>query len=91
MYIQSQELCENKAISCPDQRCALSFNSIQDLQCYCQDVHCIQRNKLNQVKRRCQAHQPCTDEKDYVNSDVQPKRQSNNVNKIFLTTMSMKP
>ena len=30
---QSQGLCENKAILCPDQRCALFFDSIQNLEC----------------------------------------------------------
>ncbi|KAL2043541.1 hypothetical protein N7G274_003848 [Stereocaulon virgatum] len=49
---RSTESGERKAFSCPDPRCALSFDSIQDFQCHCQDVHCIERIKLDPIKRR---------------------------------------
>jgi len=79
-YNQSQELYENKAILCPDQRCAISFDSIQNLQCHSQDVHRVERNKLDPVKRRRQAHQSCTDGKAYFGSNVQLERQSDTLN-----------
>lgn len=44
---------ESKAVPCPDPRCALLFDSIQDLQCHCQDVHCIEWVKIDPIKRRC--------------------------------------
>ena len=52
MYSRSMRTGESKAVPCPDPRCALSFDSIQDLQCHCQDVHCIERIKLDPIKRR---------------------------------------
>ena len=51
------ETGESKAVPCPDPRCALSFDSMQDLQCHCQDVHCIERIKLDPIKRRRRTHQ----------------------------------
>lgn len=52
MYSGSMGTGESKAVPCPDPRCALLFDSIQDLQCHCQDVHCIERVKLDPIKRR---------------------------------------
>ncbi|KAL2048515.1 hypothetical protein N7G274_000427 [Stereocaulon virgatum] len=49
---RSTESGERKAFSCPDPRCTLSFDSIQDFQRHCQDVHCIERIKLDPIKRR---------------------------------------
>lgn len=46
------EAGESKVIPCPDPRCALSFDSIQDLQCHCQDVHCVERIKLDPIEKR---------------------------------------
>ena len=51
------EIGESKAVPCPDPRCVLSFDSMQDLQCHCQDVHCIERVKLDPIKRRRRTHQ----------------------------------
>ena len=52
MYSRFMGTGESKAVPCPNPRCALSFDSIQDLQCHCQDVHCIERVKLDPIKRR---------------------------------------
>ena len=46
------ETGESKIVLCPHPRCALSFDSIQDLQCHCQDVHCVERIKLDPIKKR---------------------------------------
>ena len=54
---RSTETGESKAVPCPDPCCAMSFGSVQDLQCHCQDVHCIERIKLDPIKRRCRTHQ----------------------------------
>lgn len=61
---------ENKAILCPDPRCALSFDSIQDLQCHCQDVHCVERIKLDPVKRRRQTFQSSLNVKAFPGMNV---------------------
>ena len=50
------EIRESKAVSCSDPRCVMSFDSIQDLQCHCQDVHCIERINLDPIKRCCRTH-----------------------------------
>ncbi|KAH0541585.1 hypothetical protein FGG08_003933 [Glutinoglossum americanum] len=60
-----------KALECPDPRCVGAFDSIQNLQFHCQDVHCIPRvtgmkrarhgvkpeEKIGQKKRACQKNQ----------------------------------
>jgi len=69
-YNRSLEPGENKAVLCPDPRCALSFDSIQDLQCHCQDVHCVERIKLDPVKRRRQTHQSSLNLKAFPGTNV---------------------
>lgn len=56
-YDKSMKTGESNAVPCPDPRCALSFDSIQDYQCHCQDVHCIERIKLDLTKKRCLTRQ----------------------------------
>ena len=51
-YNLSLNADETKVVLCPDPRCTLSFESVQDLQCYCQDIHCIKRTGLDPVKQR---------------------------------------
>ncbi len=46
------EVGESKAILYPNPRYILSFNSIKDLQYYCQDVYYVKRIKLDLIKRR---------------------------------------
>lgn len=53
-YSRLQRLSKNKAVTCPDPRCALSFDSTRDFQFHCQDVHCVDRVKEPTAnKRRC--------------------------------------
>ena len=55
-YNRFIKIDKSKTVSCSDLRCAMSFDSIQDLQCHCQNVHCIERIKLDSIKRRCRTH-----------------------------------
>ena len=64
---------ESIAVPCPDPRCALSFGSIQDLQCHCQDVHCVERIKLDPMKRRRRKYQSTLNVKDFPNASIKPK------------------
>lgn len=64
---------ESIAVPCPDPRCALSFDSIQDLQCHCQDVHCVERIKLDAMKRRRRTYQSTLNVKDFPNASIKPK------------------
>ena len=64
---------ESIVVSCPDPRCALSFDSIQDLQCHCQDVHCVERIKLDPIKRRRRTYQSTLNIKDFPNASIKPK------------------
>ena len=61
---------ESIAVPCPDSRCALSFDSIQELQCHCQDVHCVERIKLDAMKRRRWTY---LNIKDFPNVSIKPK------------------
>ena len=45
------EAGESKVVLCPDPCCALSFDSIQDLQYHCQDVHRFEPIKLDPIER----------------------------------------
>ena len=54
IYSRLQKLNKNKAVTCLDLRCALFFDSTQDFQFHCQDVHCVdQVKKITTKKRRC--------------------------------------
>lgn len=70
MYNRSLKADESKAVSCPDPRCALSFDSIQDHQCHCQDVHCVERIKLDPIKRRRRTHQSSLNVKTFPGPSV---------------------
>lgn len=61
---------ESKVVPCPDPRCALSFDSIQDLQCHCQDVHCVERIKLDPIKRRRLTRQSSLNVKAFLSANV---------------------
>lgn len=56
-YNASLKPDKNRAVPCPDPRCALFFDSIQALQYHCQDVHCVERITPDPVKRRRRTHQ----------------------------------
>jgi len=64
------EAGESKVVPCPDPRCALSFDSIQDLQCHCQDVHCVERIKLDPIKRRRLTRQSSLNTKAFPGTGV---------------------
>ncbi len=64
------EAGESKVVPCPDPRCALSFDSIQDLQCHCQDVHCAERIKLDPIKRRRLTRQSSLNMKAFPSTSV---------------------
>lgn len=64
------EAGESRAVPCPDPRCALSFDSIQDLQYHCQDVHCVERIKLDPIKRRRWTHQSSLNVKAFPGTSV---------------------
>ena len=64
---------ESIAVPCPDPRCSLSFDSIQDLQCHCQDVHCVERIKLDPMKRRRRSYQSTLNVKLFPNASIKPK------------------
>ena len=64
------EAGESKVVPCPDLRCALSFDSIQDLQCHCQDVHCVERIKLDPIKRRRLTRQSSLNVKAFLGASV---------------------
>jgi len=74
-FNRSLEPGENKVILCPDPRCALSFDSIQDLQCHCQDVYCVERIKLNPAKRRRQTYQSSLNVKAFPGMNVKLEHQ----------------
>ncbi len=61
---------ESKVVPCPDPRCALSFDSIQDLQCHCQDVHCVERIKLDPIKRRRLTRQSSLNVKAFLSANL---------------------
>ena len=67
------EAGESKVVSCPDPRCAFSFDSIQDLQCHCQDVHCVERIKLDPIKRRRLTRQSSLNVKAFLGASVKLK------------------
>ena len=69
-YNRSMETGESKVVLCPDQRCALSFDSIQDLQCHCQDVHCVERIKLDPIKRRRLTRQSSLNVRAFTGANV---------------------
>jgi hypothetical protein len=69
-YNRSMEAGESKVVPCPDPRCALSFDSIQDLQCHCQDVHCVERIKLDPIKRRRLTRQSSLNVKAFLGASV---------------------
>ena len=72
---------ESIAVPCPDPRCAISFDSIQDLQCHCQDVHCVERIKLDATKRRCRTYQSTLNIKVSPNATIKPKHHCDLLNK----------
>ena len=72
-YNHSQKLCEKEAILCPDPRCALSFDSIQDFQFHCQDVHCVDRIKGDTAKKRLCTPRSKVDAKPDLYPNVEPK------------------
>jgi hypothetical protein len=72
VQIQQQDKC--KPLPCPDPRCALSFNTVRDLQYHCQDIHCIDRIKYP-VKRRRRLKQHCSVANDNKFPGVQSKGQ----------------
>lgn len=69
-YKRSMETGESKIVPCPDPRCALSFDSIQDLQCHCQDVHCVERIKLDPIKRRRLTRQSSLNMRAFAGANV---------------------
>lgn len=69
-YNRSMETGESKIVLCPDPRCALSFDSIQDLQCHCQDVHCVERVKLDPIKRRRLTRQSSLNVRAFAGANV---------------------
>ena len=64
---------ESKVFPCPDPRCALSFDSIQDLQCHCQDIHCVEHIKLDPNKRRRLARQSSLNGRAFAAANVKLK------------------
>ncbi|KAL8936221.1 MAG: hypothetical protein Q9216_005048 [Gyalolechia sp. 2 TL-2023] len=69
-YNRSIETGECKVVPCPDPRCALSFDSIQDLQCHCQDVHCVERIKLDPIKRSRLTRQSSLNVRAFASANV---------------------
>ena len=57
-YNGAQTKGESNVILCPDLRCALSFKSMVDFQCHCQDIHCVDKIKLEPARKRCRIKQP---------------------------------
>ena len=51
-YNGAQMKGESYVIVCPDLRCALSFKSMVDFQCHCQDIHCVDKIKLEPARKR---------------------------------------
>ena len=72
-YDPLQKPAESKAVPCPDPRCALSFDSLGDLQCHCQDVHCIERIKRDPAKRRRRTRQSWVDTKNCSGTSAMPE------------------
>ncbi len=70
MYNRFLKANESKTVSCSDSRCALSFDSIQDHQCHCQNVHCVERIKLDSIKRHRRTHQSSLNVKTFLDSSV---------------------
>ena len=57
-YNNAQTKGESNVILCPDLRCALSFESMVDFQCHCQDIHCVDKIKLEPARKRRRTKQP---------------------------------
>ena len=57
-YNGAQTKNENNMIICPDLRCALSFESMVDFQYHCQDIHCVDKIKLEPARKRRRTKQP---------------------------------
>ena len=72
-YNWFMEMNESKIVPCPDPCCALSFDLIQDLQCHCQDVHCVECIKLDSIKRRCLTHQPPLNVRAFASVNIKLK------------------
>jgi len=64
------EAGESKAVPYPDPRCALSYDSIKDLQCHCQDIHYVKRIKLDPIKRRRLTRQSSLNMKAFPGASV---------------------
>ena len=73
MYSRFMRTDESKTVSYSDSRCVLSFDSIQDLQCYCQNVYYIERVKLDSIKRRRRTSQSSLNVKTLLDVDVKLK------------------
>ena len=63
------EAGESKVVPCPDPPLC-TFDSIQDLQCHCQDVHCVERVKLDPIKRRRLTRQSPLNVKAFLGASV---------------------
>ena len=66
---------DSKPAPCPDLRCGLYFDSVKDLQYHSQDVHYIDREEIDLVKRRRRPKQHCHEPKKLsrLNGDSQNK------------------
>ena len=74
------EAGERRVVPCPDPRCALSFDSIQDLQCHFQDVHCVERIKRDPIKRRRLTHQSSLNVKAFPVTSIKLEHHCNLLN-----------
>ena len=79
-YNRFMKAGESKIVSCPDPRCAFSFDSIQDFQCHCQDVHCVECIKLDPIKRRRLTRQSSLNVKAFLGANVKPKHRCDLLN-----------
>lgn len=68
-----QEPDGDSTIPCPDPRCALDFESVQDLRYHCQDAHCVDNLKINTAKRP-HLNRQCDDTSASESSDDEPTK-----------------
>ena len=69
-YDGAQMKGESNVIVCPDLRCGLSFKSMVDFQCHCQDIHSVDKIKLEPARKRRRIKKSMTEARHAFHSEV---------------------
>jgi len=79
-YNRFIESGKSKIVLCSDLRCALSFDSIQDLQYYCQNIYCVERIKFDPIKRCRLTRQSSLNVKAFLSANLKLENYCNLLN-----------